>query len=53
VQLLAGATAELISGGGVCGAEGSYWLAISGTKEQEEAAEKLLTSVASEPSFKL
>ena len=53
VQLLTGATAELISGGGVSGAEGSYWLAITGTEEQEEAAEKLLTSVASEPAFSL
>jgi hypothetical protein len=53
VHLLTGATAELIAGGGVCGAEGSCWLAVSGTKEQEEAAEKLLASVASEPAFSL
>jgi hypothetical protein len=53
VHLLTGATAEMIAGGGVCGAEGSYWLAISGTKEQEEAAERLLASVASEPAFSL
>ena len=51
VQLLTGATAELIAGGGVCGAEGSCWLAVSGTEKQEEAAEKLLASVASEPAF--
>jgi hypothetical protein len=53
VHLLTGATAELISGGGVCGAEGSYWLTVSGTKEQEEAAERLVASVASEPAFSL
>jgi len=53
VQLLTGATAELIAAGGVCGAEGSCWLAISGTEKQEEAAEKLLASVASEPAFNL
>jgi len=53
MQLLTGATAELISGGGVCGAEGSCWLAVSGTEEQEEAAEKLLASVAAEPAFNL
>ena len=53
VHLLTGATAELISGGGVCGAEGSYWIAITGTEEEEEAAEKLLASVASEPVFSL
>jgi hypothetical protein len=53
VQLLTGATAELISGGGVCGAEGSCWLTVTGTEEQEKAAEKLLASVASEPAFSL
>jgi hypothetical protein len=53
VHLLTGATAEMIAGGGVCGAEGSCWLAVSGTKEQEEAAERLLASVASEPAFSL
>ncbi len=53
VQLLTGATAELIAAGGVCGAEGSCWLIISGTKEQEKAAEKILASVASEPAFSL
>jgi hypothetical protein len=53
VQLLTGATAELIAAGGVCGAEGSCWLAVSGTKKQEDAAEKLLASVAGEPSFSL
>jgi hypothetical protein len=53
VHLLTGATAELIASGGVCGAEGSYWLAVSGTKEQEEAAERLLVSVDSEPAFSL
>lgn len=53
LNLLTGATAEMIAGGGVCGAEGSYWLAISGTKEQEDAAEKLLVSVASEPTFNI
>ncbi len=53
INFLTGATAELIASGGVCGAEGSCWLAISGTREQEVAAEKLVLSVASEPSFTL
>jgi hypothetical protein len=53
VHLLTDTTAEMIAGGGVCGAEGSCWLAVSGTKEQEEAAERLLASVASEPAFSL
>lgn len=53
ISLLTGATAELVAAGGVCGAEGSCLLAISGTKEQEDAAEKLMASVASEPAFEL
>jgi hypothetical protein len=53
ITLLTGVSAELIASGGVCGAEGSCLLAISGTKEQESVAEKLLTSVASEPAFEL
>ncbi len=53
VAQLTGAEAELIAGGGVCGAEGSYWLGVSGTDEEVEAANKLLKSVASEPAFAL
>jgi len=53
LQLLTGATAELISSGGVSGAEGSCWISISGTQEQEKAAEKLVTSIALEPAFTL
>jgi hypothetical protein len=52
-SLLTGANAELIAAGGICGAEGSCLLAVSGTKEQEDAAEKLIASVASEPAFEL
>lgn len=51
ISLLTGASAELIASGGVCGAEGSCLLAISGTRDQEDAAEKLIASVASEPAF--
>jgi hypothetical protein len=53
VNFLTGADAELISAGGVCGAEGSCWLAVTGTKEQEEAAENLFILVAIEPPFTL
>lgn len=53
LQFLTGTAAELIAAGGVCGAEGSCWLAASGTEEQEDAAERLLASVASEPAFNL
>ena len=53
IHLLTGATAEIIACGGVCGAEGACWLAVSGTEAQEEAAEKLFQSVAAEPAFSL
>jgi len=53
IKFLTGADAELIAAGGVCGAEGCCWLAISGTAEQEAAADRLLASIASEPAFSL
>ena len=53
LRRLTGVTAEVIAAGGVCGAEGSCWLAVSGTKEQEDASEKLLASVGCEPPFNL
>jgi len=51
LALLTGASAELVAGGGVCGAEGSVWLAVSGEPEQEAAAESLLSSIMHEPPF--
>jgi hypothetical protein len=51
--MLTGATAELVAAGGVCGAEGSYWLAVSGNAEQIEQAETLLKSVFLEAPFTL
>lgn len=53
IKLLACAEAELVAAGGVCGAEGSIWLAVSGSEEQIGAAERLLKAVASEPGFEL
>ena len=53
IKLLSGADAELISAGGVCGAEGSCWLAVTGTKEQEDTVEKVFASVEKEPAFNL
>ncbi len=53
IKLLTGAEAEIVAAGGVGGAEGCVWLAISGNEEQEVAAEKLLKAVASEPWFEL
>jgi hypothetical protein len=51
IKQLTGANAELVAAGGVCGAEGSCLIAVTGTKAQEKAAEKLWASVASEPPF--
>jgi hypothetical protein len=53
ILLLTGATAELVGGGGVCGAEGSLFFAVSGATEQMQAAEELLESISSEPPFGL
>jgi hypothetical protein len=50
---LSGACVELISAGGVCGAEGACWVAVTGTKQQEAAAERIFSSLASEPPFTL
>lgn len=53
IPLLTGAQAELIAAGGVCGAEGAVRLALWGSAEQIEAAERLLKAIASEPGFEL
>lgn len=53
ISLLTGARAELVAAGGVCGAEGCYWLAVSGEPEQIEQAASLLKSVSKEPLFSL
>ncbi len=51
IALLTGATAELIAAGGVSGAEGSVWIGVSGTREAEQKADKLLKSLVAEPPF--
>lgn len=53
IAMLTGASAELLAGGGVCGAEGSVRLAVSGTPEEEDAAQILLEGVMEEPLFSL
>ena len=53
INLLTGAHAELVAAGGVGGAEGSIWLALSGKPSQENGALALLQSVAAEPAFVL
>jgi len=53
IALLTGAKTYLVSAGGVCGAEGSVWLAVNGKSSEEKAAEALIKSVADEPAFSL
>ncbi len=53
INILSGAHARLVAGGGVCGAEGAIWLAIEGEKKQLEKAEEILNTVASEPAFEM
>jgi len=50
---LTGADVELIAAGGVCGAEGSCWIAVTGTEEQEEFAAEIIASINCEPAFSL
>jgi len=51
INILTGACAELVASGGVCGAEGTVWLAISGTPEQEQQAKNLTEDICKEPGF--
>ncbi len=53
IQLICGAEAELVAGGGVCGAEGSCWIAVSGTEEQLNRADELLKHANHEPNFEI
>ncbi len=53
IALLTSATAELIAGGGVGGAEGCVWLAVSGAEDQLARADKIIKPLLSEPAFEL
>ncbi|NLE06533.1 MAG: hypothetical protein GX638_17245 [Crenarchaeota archaeon] len=53
IFLLTNTHAEIISAGGIGGAEGSCLLAVSGTEEEENNAEKLITEIANEPAFRI
>jgi pimeloyl-ACP methyl ester carboxylesterase len=49
INLLAGAQAKLVAGGGVYGAEGACWLAVEGNPRQLNDTADLITSIAKEP----
>jgi hypothetical protein len=51
LRALTGAEVELIAAGGVCGAEGACWIAVSGNEDQEEFAKEILESISNEPAF--
>jgi hypothetical protein len=51
LRALTAAEVELIAAGGVCGAEGACWIAVSGEPEQEEFAAQVIASVVDEPPF--
>jgi hypothetical protein len=53
IAMLTGASAEIAAAGGVGGAEGCVWLAVSGAPAQVEKAAKLIRSVAAEPPFRI
>jgi len=49
IAALSGAEARLVAAGGVCGAEGAVWIAVTGSDEQVATAETLIAGVADEP----
>lgn len=51
IEMLTGASAELVAGGGIFGGEGGYWIAVTGTEEQLHAARDIINSVINEPPF--
>lgn len=51
LRVLTATEVELIAAGGVCGAEGSCLIAITGEPEQEEFAEQVLAALFDEPQF--
>ena len=49
IELLTDTEARLIAAGGIYGAEGSAWVGVSGSADQEAAAVALVRSVRDEP----
>jgi hypothetical protein len=53
ISMLTGVTTTLMAGGGIGGAEGCVWLAVTGSPEQEDSAQRIIKQVAGEPAFVL
>lgn len=51
IKRICGAEAELVASGGVCGAEGAYWIAVTGTAAQLDKMDELFESIRHEPNF--
>jgi hypothetical protein len=51
VKLLTGADASLAASGGICGAEGSYWLAVTGTEDELLVMDQLYADLKKEENF--
>lgn len=51
VEILLGLKAELVAAGGILGAEGGIWIAVTGTEEQLNSATELLKPLLREPLF--
>jgi len=49
IRLITGASAEIIAAGGVCGAEGCYYIAVSGSEDQVENAAEIIKSAYNKP----
>jgi hypothetical protein len=49
IELLTGAEVRLVAAGGIYGAEGASWIAITGSEEQEAAAADVIKAVSGEP----
>jgi hypothetical protein len=53
LEILTGAECELVAAGGLGGAEGSCWIAVTGTKDQIAKAEAIFDEILDEPMFEL
>ena len=51
LEELTGVDAAIIAGGGVCGAQGAVWLAVTGTDEEITAAAELIAALVGEPDW--
>ncbi len=53
IKRITGASAELVASGGICGAEGSCWIAVSGSNKQLSDTDDLIKDIINEPIFEI